>query len=631
MIHGHLEGIRASLLTEMEALYTMELDEDLFAPPEVVALLTRYTAQIRREVSIYISRAGDILDVSVGNIDSVPLPEVRLRRSLQRLSGVRCLHTHPGGAPDLSDVDLQALTSLKLDAMAAIGVLGERATGIQAAFLGARVGGIPQPETTGVIAISQIPQAEWMRRIDESDRLMQESMGDAIIDRPERAILVGIESEESLEELRALAKTAGAEIVDTLLQKRDKPDNATYIGSGKAERLALDVQGMDCDLIIIDDELTGAQIRNLENIVGVKVVDRTALILDIFAQHAQSRAGKLQVEMAQLSYQLPRLIGEGVMLSRLGAGIGTRGPGESKLEMSRRRIRKRLSDLRAEVLELSCQRTIQRTRREKNAVPVVALVGYTNTGKSTLLNRLSSAGVKVEDKLFVTLDPVTRRVPLPEGGEFLLVDTVGFIRKLPHALVDAFRSTLEEALLADLLVIVNDASSENVHRQNEVVLQVLSELGAGDKPILNALNKMDKAAETPLLKGGVPISAQTGEGMEALLDAIAKKVLSDQRTVRLLIPFAQGGLLSQLHDGAVILEEQYEADGTLVTVRLPQPWLDKLLSVLGASAVRPLQPVPVGDASWAFRCALWRCCCRSSRHLPGWRRSLRPAATLRMC
>ncbi len=586
MIHGNVEGIRASLLTEMDALYTMELDEDAFAPPELVSLLVRYSAQIRREVSVYISRAGDVLDVSIGNLDSVPLPEVRLRRSLERLSGVRCIHTHPGGAPDLSDVDLNALLTLKLDAMAAIGILGERATGIQAAFLGERVNGVPQPEITGVIAISQIPQTAWMRHIEECDRMIRETASEAAPDRPERAILVGVESEESLEELRSLAETAGAVVVDVLLQKRDKPDNATYIGSGKAERLALDVQGMDADLIIVDDELTGAQTRNLEAVVGTKVIDRTTLILDIFAQRAQSRAGKLQVEMAQLAYQLPRLIGEGVSLSRLGGGIGTRGPGETKLEISRRRIRKRLADLRAEVTELSRQRSVQRTRREKSETPVVALVGYTNTGKSTLLNLLSGADAQVEDKLFVTLDPVTRRVPLPEGGEFLLVDTVGFIRKLPHALVDAFRSTLEETLLADLLVIVSDASSPDVFVQHDVVLSVLSELGAGDKPVLDVLNKTDIAEKPPALPGAVAISAKEKTGMDALLAAIAVRLFAEQRTVKLLIPYAQGALLSQLHSGATVLDEAYEEDGTRVTARMPKALLDRLLHALGENAAQ---------------------------------------------
>lgn len=585
MINGNLDGIRASLLEEMEALYEMELDEDLFAPPELIAALSRFTGLIRREISVYISRDGEVMDVTVGGADSVPLPMMRLRRSEERLSGVRCLHTHPGGNPELSDVDLSALLTMKLDAMAAIGVLDDRATGIQAAFLGTRVQGVPQPEQTGIIAISRIPQAEWMQRIEESDALIRQSLTPLDENRPEKAILVGIESEESLEELRALAETAGAEVVGTVLQKREKQAGATYIGSGKAERLALDAQGLGCEVIIVDDELSGVQTRNLERMLGVRVIDRTTLILDIFAQRAQSRAGKLQVEMAQLSYKLPRLMGQGVSLSRLGAGIGTRGPGESKLEIGRRRIRKRLSDLREEMSELSRQRTTQRVRRERSETPIVALVGYTNTGKSTLLNLLSGAQVEAENKLFVTLDPITRRVPLPEGGEYLLIDTVGFIRKLPHALVDAFRSTLEEVLSADLLVLVSDASLEDFMGQREVVMDVLESLGAGDTPVLDALNKIDKAENPPLLPGAVPISAKTGQGIQELTEAITKRLFSGQRTVTLLIPFAQGAILSQLHDNATVLSESYEPEGTRMTVRLDTARLNRLLSALGTGAL----------------------------------------------
>lgn len=585
MIHGNIEGIRASLLDEMEALYAIELEEDVFVSTALIEQMAHYTTLVKREMSIYISRSGDVLDVSIGNIDSVSLPQMRLRRNIERLSAIRCIHTHPGGSPILSDVDLHALITMRLDAIASIGVLNDHATGIQAAFLGERVQGIPQPDVTGIIAIAYLPQREWMRRIEESDRILAAGAQDAVLDRPERALLVGIDTMESLEELASLAETAGAEVVAFQLQKRDKPENATFIGKGKAEQIALMVQGKDCDLVIFDDELTGSQTRNLEGIIGVRIIDRTTLILDIFAQRAQSRAGKLQVEIAQLAYQLPRLIGEGVMLSRLGAGIGTRGPGETKLEMGRRRIRKRLADLRQELAELSRQRSLQRSRREKSEVPIVALVGYTNTGKSTLLNTLSGAQVQVENKLFVTLDPVTRRVPMPEGGEFLLVDTVGFIRKLPHSLVDSFRSTLEETLLADLLLIVSDASADRLLEQRDVVLQVMAELGAGDKPSLDVLNKIDSVESLPLLPGAMPISCKTNDGIEALLDTIAQRLQEEHCIAKLLIPYTQGGMLSQLHDSETILSETYQEQGTLVTIRVSKATLDRLLSVLGMEAL----------------------------------------------
>lgn len=584
MIHGNIEGIRASLLSEMEALYSVEIENDAFAPLDVLTTLAKFSAACKREISIYISRSGEVLDVSVGNIDRVHLPEMRLRRSLNRLSGIRCLHTHPGGTPELSDVDLKALEALRLDAIAAVGVVGERITGIQAAFLSEGAQGLPVPQVTGVLALQFIPQQEWMERILAGDRLVFGSK-DAE-DRPERAILVGIESMESLEELRSLAETAGAEVVELLLQKRDKPENATFVGKGKAEQIALLTQGMDCDLLIFDDELTGSQVRSLESITGVKVIDRTTLILDIFAQRAGSRAGKLQVEIAQLAYQLPRLVGQGISLSRLGAGIGTRGPGETKLEVGRRRIRNRLSDLRKELAELDKQRATQRARRERNEIPVAALVGYTNTGKSSLLNALSGASAETENKLFVTLDPMIRRVSLPEGGEFLLVDTVGFIRKLPHTLVDAFRSTLEETLFADLLLIVSDAASEKMHEQRKVVSQVLSELGAGDKPTMDVLNKIDQTEERPWFAGGVYTSCKTGEGLDTLLADIGKRLYAGKCTVQILIPYANGGLLSQLHDTETVLLENHLEEGTLVTVRLQKATLDKVLGMLGSDALK---------------------------------------------
>ena len=585
MIHGNTEGIRDSVLKELETLYSMEFDEELFAPAELSGFLARYTGLIRREISVYLSRGGDVLDVSVGDNASVALPEIRLRRSLDRLSGVRCLHTHPDGNAQLSDVDLTALVRLRLDAMAAIGVCDGQAVGIQAAFLGEREDGVPQPFLTEIVPLRALPQRRWMERIEESDRLLVQTQADACAERPERALLVGIESKESLLELSALAETAGAQVAGMTLQKRDKPDSATYVGAGKAQEIALDLQGADCDLLLVDDELSGAQQRNLEQIVGVKVVDRTTLILDIFAQRAKTREGKLQVEVAQLTYQLPRLIGEGVSLSRLGGGIGTRGPGETKLEISRRRIRKRLSDLCGEIDSLAGRRDVQRKRRQKNAVPVVALVGYTNTGKSTLLNALSGAGVAAEDKLFMTLDPVMRRIGLPQGGEFLLVDTVGFIRKLPHTLVDAFRSTLEEAALADLLLIVSDASSDDWLAQRDVVLGVLNDLGAGGKPVLDVLNKIDQAKSVPVLPGAVAISAKEGMGIDALLHQIGKRIFPSQRTVTLLIPYAKGALLNELHENATVLQESYEEQGTRVQVRLDQARLDKLLADLGPAAL----------------------------------------------
>ena len=590
MIDGNKEGIRDSLLAQMETLYDLDLSAEMFAPAELLDVLAAFTCAINREISVYISRSGAILDITIGGLNSVELKDMHMRRNTRRLSMVRCIHTHPGGNPQLSDVDISSLRSMHFDAMAAVGARDGRATGIQAAFLGEMVGGVNKVLLTDIVPVKRIPQRAWMDAIERADREVLIGASTSTQEEKERAYLVGLDSERSLEELARLADTAGAVVVGTMLQKKTRPDSATYIGSGKADELSLDCQAKDADIVIVDDELTGVQTRNLEQVLrGVKVLDRTALILDIFAQRAQSREGRLQVELAQMAYQLPRLLGHGVSMSRLGGGIGTRGPGETRLEMDRRRIRRRMGDLRQEIQALEEQRSLRRARREKNRVPVVALVGYTNAGKSTLLNALSDAGVLAEDKLFATLDPVVRTVKLPGGGEFLLVDTVGFISKLPHALVDAFRSTLEEALLADVLLIVSDGASEEMLHQHDVVLEVLASLGAADKPKIDVINKIDLLQTLPQWPGALPISAKTGEGIDALLAAIKRQLRGVQRPLRVHVPYAQGAVLSVLHDEGVVTSESYEEDGVLVDVMADEALYGRLTARLGAQAVSWLE------------------------------------------
>lgn len=591
MIYGNKEGIRDSLLTQMETLYDLDLSGEVFIPAELCDVLAAFTTAINREISIYVSRSGAILDITIGGLNSVDLKDMHLRRNSRRLSMIRCIHTHPGGNPQLSDVDISSLRSMRFDAMAAIGVLNGRATGIQAAFLGEVVGGVNKVLLTDITNVKKIPQRAWMDAIERADtEVMIGANTENTQEEKERAYLVGLDSERSLEELARLADTAGAIVVGSMLQKKSCPDTATYIGSGKAEELALECQAKDADIVIFDDELSGVQTRNLEDVLrGVKVLDRTSLILDIFAQRAQSREGRLQVELAQMAYQLPRLTGHGVSMSRLGGGIGTRGPGETRLEMDRRRIRRRMSDLRREIEELEKQRSLRRARREKNKVPVVALVGYTNAGKSTLLNTLSGADVLAEDKLFATLDPVVRTVKTSSGGEFLLVDTVGFISKLPHALVDAFHSTLEEALLADVLLIVSDGASDEMAHQHDVVLDVLDKLGASDRPKLDVINKVDLLTDKPMWPGALCISAKTGEGLDALLDEIGRKLKGIQRAVRVMIPYAQGRLLSMLHESCRVLREEYTDVGTVVDVMIDDHTYGFLISKLGESALSDME------------------------------------------
>lgn len=440
---------------------------------------------------------------------------------------------------------------------------------------------------TEVAPVYKLPQRAWMDAIERADSEVLIGAPNTTKEDQERAFLVGLDSDESLLELARLAETAGAQVIGTMLQRKTRPDTATYIGSGKADELSLACQAREADVVIFDDELSGVQTRNLEEILhGAKVIDRTTLILDIFAQRAQSREGRLQVELAQMAYQLPRLLGHGVAMSRLGGGIGTRGPGETRLEMDRRRIRRRMSDLRREIDDLSGQRNLRRAKREKNKVPVVALVGYTNAGKSTLLNTLSGADVLAEDKLFATLDPVVRTVKMPAGGEFLLVDTVGFISKLPHALVDAFHSTLEEALLADVLLVISDGASGEMIHQHDVVLEVLASLGAADKPKIDVINKADlpdvNANKWP---GAIAVSAKTGKGLDELLEAIRLKLRGAARLMRALIPYAQGGLLAKLHEDGQVLSEEYTGEGIEVKALADEQLFGRLTVQLGEQAV----------------------------------------------
>ena len=585
-INGNTEGIRSSALNALKALYDMRIDDDCFAPVELLDEIAAFSSQWKREVSVYISREGRVLDITAGGGESVPLSAERLRRNPERLSMIRCVHTHPEGEARLSGVDRQALRLLKFDAMAALSVHDGRPIAMGVGFLGEWENGEYTVAEMDDVPVSALPQEEWMRAISEADARVYAR--EANQQRKERALLISADSERSLEELKALADTAGAETVGTALQRLPSPDPATYIGSGKVEELSLTAQALNVDMCVFDDELSGAQLRNLEERLGCKCVDRTGLILDIFAQRARSREGILQVELAQLQYTLPRLQGQGASLSRLAGGIGTRGPGESQLEQDRRHIRRRMGDLKAELDELRTQRTVQRRRRQKNGIPVVALVGYTNAGKSTLLNALAGADVFCEDKLFATLDTTTRRLELGEGQSCLLTDTVGFINKLPHDLVSAFRATLEEAAEADLLVIVNDVSDPDCAAHRKVVDQVLNELGAVGKPTVEAYNKCDRLEQrAPLKKGEVYISARTGEGLEELVAMIKQGAAALLRTVNISIPYDKGSLLGRVYSLCAVTGEEYTDTGTLLTVRADAVTLERLARELPAGSILP--------------------------------------------
>lgn len=385
----------------------------------------------------------------------------------------------------------------------------------------------------------------------------------------ERAFLISLDcgeydAESSMAELEELAKTSGAEIIGEMIQKRPAPEAATYMGKGALEEICDFCSNHNIDLIIADGELSPVQIRNIEDLTGVRVIDRTTLILDIFAGRARSSEGKLQVELAQLKYSLPRLSGKGTALSRLGGGIGTRGPGETKLETDRRHIRFRIQNLKAELDKVEKRRVAMHQRRKKKGALCVAIVGYTNAGKSTLMNRLTDAGVLQEDKLFATLDPTARKLVLPDGRQIMLVDTVGLVRRLPHQLVDAFRSTLEEAVWADVILNVCDASSDECAEHIKVTESVLSDLGCSGKPIINVLNKCDKPTELDFdfFENSVKISAATGEGIDSLLTAIENSLPKDRKRVKILLPFDKMKLSSTVRGGTVHSEE-YTENGVL--------------------------------------------------------------------
>lgn len=400
---------------------------------------------------------------------------------------------------------------------------------------------------------------------------------------PEVAVLVGIDmglynAQVSMDELEELARTAGAVVAAKIIQKRDKPDSATYVGSGRLEEIKSFTEANDVDLLIFDGELTPSQQRNIEDETDIRVIDRTTLILDIFAARARSNEGKIQVELAQLKYSLPRLGGKGAEMSRLGGGIGTRGPGESKLESDRRHIRRRIQSLQEELVQIAKRRENLRARREKDGVETVAIVGYTNAGKSTLMNTLTNAGVLAENKLFATLDPTSRALTLPDGRTVMLIDTVGLVRRLPHQLVDAFRSTLEEAANATVILNLCDASDECCTEHLNVTMNLLAALGCADKPIISVLNKCDLCGGSFVLPAQgefVMISAKTGEGLGNLLAKIQLSLPPTRRKAELLIPYNEGGLVSYIREEGVLIKEDYRADGIYVKAVVDIQFLDK--------------------------------------------------------
>ncbi|HEY9731341.1 MAG TPA: GTPase HflX [Drouetiella sp.] len=561
-MHGKVDlakskGLKKSEIRQLNRLLTQRIPADKILTIELADSVAELSNSIGQPVSLVVNRRGQVVNVTVGQPSDVNMPELRgVRVGPGRLCGHRIIHTHlskisaseekNGHGPNKES--LQCLARHRLDLLAQIEVNPQgtfsRSRGEQAKMADvihiAHL--LPGRDSEG--RIWKVLEPETARKAEKEnfealisaleDEFRKVAPGLPVAEGEERAVLVGLitdgenswQVEDDLDELAQLARTAGATICERLTQTRPQPDPRYFLGSGKVQELALIVQEMGANLVIVDQELTANQQRTLEEVVGVKVIDRTELILDIFAQRAQTREGKLQVELAQLKYLLPRLIGKGLTLSRLGGGIGTRGPGETKLEIDRRRIRERINSLEKETERIRSHRDTQRRRRNDDNLPVVALTGYTNSGKSTLLNAMTKSSVNVEDKLFATLDPTTRRTTLPDHSPVLLTDTVGFIKKLPTSLVAAFRATLEEVAVADVLIHVVDASHPNVSEHIASVYDVLSELGAVDKPLITVLNKADIVRKEDLtyLLAQVPnpviVSATKRAGLGSLLTTI---------------------------------------------------------------------------------------------------------------
>lgn len=606
MVHGDLQNIKAGLIQELDSFYECTVPAGQLITSELAERMLAATELLGREVAVYINRQGKILQVSVGDIATVDLPEIRQRTSINRLSGVRCIHTHPSSDTRLSAPDLSSLKSMRFDVMAAIGMKDGKIFGSMAYMSGElNDSGNPIILGTKEVPLKQLNKYDLVQLVISINKEMSKNQLIDTEEKPEKAILAGVafsnlnrkwqwSAEESVKELAGLAKTAGAEVVATVIQKKDKPDNAYFLGKGKVEEIAMAAQNMEAELLIIDDEISPSQQRNLERATGLRVIDRTALILDIFAQRARSSAGKLQVELAQLKYNLPRLGGQGLVLSRLGGGIGTRGPGETKLEMDRRKIHGRIHDLEEQLDKLKKQRKLHRSQRKESRIPTAALVGYTNSGKSTLLNALSDADVLAEDMLFATLDPTTRMVELSDdedtkNNQLLLTDTVGFIQKLPHTLVSAFQATLEETVEADLLLHVVDSSNENYELQIKAVMEVLKEIGADEKPSIFVFNKADRLLDNGgegtarelneeilanmarrMLQGreGVVISAKSQQGLSELKAKVSQFFSQGKLQLRLCIPYNEGAVVTKLHEVAVVRSMEYDEKGTVLEIEI---------------------------------------------------------------
>ena len=588
MIYGNIDGVKKSAIEELDRLYKVKCPKDEVCSIEIIEVISRVSSFIEREVSVAIDRRGNIKSIAIGDSTSVEIETLDIRE--KKLAGVRIIHTHPNGMSNLSALDISALIKLKLDAIVAIGIYEGKILDCSLGMLTVNDDKLDYEEK-GNILLEEITKIHILNKINYIDSLVKEK--DIIEDDEEKAILVGSDTRESLEELNELTKACDIPVLESVYQSRNKIDAAFYIGRGKVLEIAQLRQKLRANVVIFDDELSGSQVRNLEAAIGAKVIDRTTLILEIFARRAKSREAKIQVELAQLKYRMSRLQGLGTIMSRTGGGIGTKGPGEKKLETDRRHIKEQIYDLNDELKKIKKIRETQREKRNKESIPKVSLVGYTNAGKSTLRNALCDVAAQKEvvgkekvfeaDMLFATLDITTRAIVLKNKGVITLTDTVGFVRKLPHDLVEAFKSTLEEVICSDLLCHVVDTSSDTAIEQIKAVEEVLSELGASDKKTILVLNKIDKATEEQLenVKKAtseyetIEISAREGINLEELLGLIEENLPYKMKKCEYLIPYDRSDMSSFLHRNGRVLEEDYRENGTFMFVEVDEESYNK--------------------------------------------------------
>lgn len=588
MIYGNIDGVKKSAIEELDRLYKVKCPKDEVCSIEIIEVISRVSSFIEREVSVAIDRRGNIKSIAIGDSTSVEIETLDIRE--KKLAGVRIIHTHPNGMSNLSALDISALIKLKLDAIVAIGIYEGKILDCSLGMLTVNDDKLDYEEK-GNIPLKEITKIHILNKINYIDSLVKEK--DIIEDDEEKAILVGSDTRESLEELKELTKACDIPVLESVYQSRNKIDAAFYIGRGKVLEIAQLRQKLRANVVIFDDELSGSQVRNLEAAIGAKVIDRTTLILEIFARRAKSREAKIQVELAQLKYRMSRLQGLGTIMSRTGGGIGTKGPGEKKLETDRRHIKEQIYDLNYELKKIKKIRETQREKRNKESIPKVSLVGYTNAGKSTLRNALCDVAAQKEvvgkekvfeaDMLFATLDITTRAIVLKNKGVITLTDTVGFVRKLPHDLVEAFKSTLEEVIYSDLLCHVVDTSSDTAIEQIKAVEEVLSELGASDKKTILVLNKIDKATEEQLenVKKAtseyetIEISAREGINLEELLGLIEENLPYKMKKCEYLIPYDRSDMSSFLHRNGRVLEEDYRENGTFMFVEVDEESYNK--------------------------------------------------------